>query len=261
MAYLDQHSSKIPQQRVPRRGKIRHIIVHTTEQPPDLVGEDVRAEQLAKYLLGSTRAGSYHKVTDRDSVVVLVEDGNEAFGAQGGWNETALHVSIATQADGWATMPAELQAQYGLQAAQVVADWCRKYGIPPRRIEADKAQTGILGHGHVDPARRHDPGWNDSQWAAFIATVRQIVEGAKPVCIVEAPGRFWAAGQRWPLWRIYSDGRVVGIDGAPATEQLTDFGVARPDKDVSDAWWDSDTNRLVLYSEGDGGTFALAVKA
>lgn len=260
MAYLDEHASKIPQQRVPRRGEIRHIIVHTTEQPPDLTGEDVRAEQLARYLLGAERYGSYHKVTDRDSTVVLVEDGNEAFGAQGGWNPTSLHVSIATQADGWTSMPDDLQQQYGLQAAQVVADWCRKHGIPAQRIEPDKTQTGILGHGHVDPARRHDPGFTDQQWAAFISTVRQILEGGDPVCVVEAPGRFWAAGQRWPLWRVYSDGRIVGIDGAPETEQLTDFGVARPDEDVSDAWWDADTNRLVLLSEGDGGTFALAVR-
>lgn len=260
MAYLDEHSSKIPQQRVPRRGQIRHIIVHTTEQPPDLVGEDVRAEQLATYLLGATRAGSYHKVTDRDSTVTLVEDGNEAFGAQGGWNETALHVSIATQADGWGSMPAELQEQYGLRAAQVVADWCRRYGIPPRRIPADKTQTGILGHGHVDPARRHDPGFDDGQWAKFIATVRQIVEGGSPVTYVECPGRFWKGGP-WPMWDIYSDGRIVAVNGAPAVEQLTDYGVARPDHDVTDAWWDADLNRVNLYTGADRGTFSLAVKA
>lgn len=260
MAYLDEHASKIPQQRVPRRGEIRHIIVHTTEQPPDLTGEDVRAEQLAKYLLGAERYGSYHKVTDRDSVVVLVEDSNEAFGAKYGWNETALHVSIAMQADKWDDLTPDQRAEYGLQAAQVVADWCRKHNIPAQRITPSNRQDrGILGHGDVDPGRRHDPGFDETEWAAFIATVRQILEGGNPVTFVECPGRYWKSGP-WPLWDIYSDGRIVGIDGAPDTEQLTDYGIVRPDHPVTDAWYDADRNRINLYTAADRGRLSLAVK-
>ena len=145
------------------------------------------------------------------------------------------------------------------RAAQVVADWCRRYNIPPRLISANKSLTGILGHGHVDPARRHDPGFDDAQWAQFVDTVRRIVVGAKPVTYVPCPGRYWKGGP-WPLWDIYSDGRIVATHGAPATEQLTDYGIARPNHDVTDAWYDADRNRVNLYTGADRGTFSLAVK-
>ena len=69
MAYLDDHRTAVPQQRKPRRQTARVIVKHTTEQPADLAGADWNAENLAKWLKGSTRPASYHRVDDRDSSI------------------------------------------------------------------------------------------------------------------------------------------------------------------------------------------------
>jgi len=79
---------------------------------------------------------------------------------------------------------------------------------------------------------------------------------------LQAPGRFWTGG-RWPGWVIKRDGSVVSKNGAPQLVKLSDilrpFGVTRPSSDITAAWWDEDLDLLVLKSEADGGTFALAV--
>jgi hypothetical protein len=258
MAYFDDHKTAIPQQRKPRRAKIRHVMVHTSQQQPDLVGVDSGAEKLAKALLGSTREASYHEITDRDSYVVLVEDANEAFGSTGGWNRSTIHISMAMDAFKWGEIPKAARDAYGLMCAQRVALKCLAHDVPAQLILPNQALSGILGHGHADPDRRSDPGWDAADWAGFIEVVRMLM-GSTKVGYIEAPGRFWVQ-PRWPMWDFYSDGRVVSLNGAPQVKQLTEFGVSQLAAAITDGWWDEERKAVVLYSEIDGGTFALPLK-
>lgn len=257
-AYLVEHPPARAQYRNPRRGAIEHIIVHVTTQKPDLVGEDGNAEKAAAFIAGRTdAAASYHQLTDRDSTIQLVPDEWEAFGARDGWNRTALHVSMATDTN-WSAMSAAERGQYGLRCAEVCADWVRAYNIPITRGSTVGRTAGFYAHADVDPDRRTDPGWDGNDWAGFFATVRTLVRPSK-VAVVEARGNMWKGG-RWPKWDIYADGRIVPVNGAPVTEQLTDYGIAAPAHPITDAWRDDDLDRIVLESEADGGTFALKIR-
>lgn len=261
MAYLDDHKTKVPQQRKPRRQAPRIIVVHTTQQQPDLDGADTGAEALAEAILHSDRPASYHRVTDRDSVVRLVEDANEAFGARGGYNQIALHVSMATDAFKWDQLTVAQRRDFGLRCAEVVAEWSRAHNIVAAKITKDQVDAGargVCGHGDLDPDRRSDPGWDADEWAGFLAVVIGILTGGAPVCEIEMPGSFWSGVGRWPKVRVYSDGRLVPINGAPRFQQLTDFGISKPNHPITDGWYDDHTGRIVIESEGDGGTFALA---
>ena len=257
-AYLVANPPARSQYRVPRRGDIKHIIVHVTTQKPDLDGADGNAEQAARVIANRTdAAGSYHKLTDRDSVVQVVPDEWEAFGARDGWNWTALHVSMATDTN-WSDLTAVQRAQFGLKCAEVCADWVRAYGIPVELGDVNGRTPGFYAHAHVDPGRRTDPGWSANDWLGFLATVRELVM-PEPVTTIRARGDMWKGG-RWPAWRVHADGRVVPINGAPLVKQLTEFGVAKLDHPVTSAWRDDDLNVIVLESEADGGTFALPIK-
>lgn len=263
MAYLDDHTSAVVQQRKPRRGPIRLIVKHTTEQVPDLVGPDSGAENLASAILRSGRQASYHRIDDRDSVLRFIEDGNEAFGARGGYNAVSLHSAFALQSASWSALSVRQRMAYLAPAAQADADWARQYGIDVRLItkaEADAGRTGFIGHGHLDPSRRTDPGWDDAAWEFYLGLVRSAMTSTPPVTFVPVPSRYWPKQGRAPLWDVYPDGRIIPIDGAPATEQLTDYGVARPDHPITDAWFDQDLAAVVLYSEVDRGRFALRIR-
>ena len=145
------------------------IVVHTSEQPPDIVGDDHGAEKLAAYIQRRTSAGCYHTAVDADSTVAMVPPGLQCFGARY-VNDRALHVSHATKAAAWGDLPTDYRSRMLAFSAGVAAQWCQEFDIPPVQV-TDTASiiagtaVGICSHADVDPMRRTDPGVTFPWWS------------------------------------------------------------------------------------------------
>lgn len=143
------------------------IVVHTAESHPDEVGPDTGAEEVARFIATRTTYGSYHDLADSDSIVALVPYSMQAYGDGTGSNPHAYHVSAASQAAKWPSLPRDWRLATVDNMARAAARfeaWCKdRYGftIPARRItkaESDRRVEGFLAHGDRDPGRRTDPG-------------------------------------------------------------------------------------------------------
>ena len=175
MAWLNDNPPARSQFRSPRRDDIRCVVVHTSEQPPDLDGEDTGTLGLAGFIKRRSSAGSYHQIVDSDSTLQLVEDEDEAYGARYGWNRWSLHISHCTKAALWNDMPLSYVQSLMQNSAAIVADWCEKYKIPVSLItkaDGESGKKGIISHARVDPTRRTDPGWSIPQFNSWLAMVR-----------------------------------------------------------------------------------------
>lgn len=176
MAYLDDHPPRIRQFRDRGTTPSGVIVVHTAESTPDTVDEDGGAEAVARFIASRDTYGSYHDLADSDSVVHLVSYSMQAYGDGTGSNPHAYHLSAATQAARWPTMPQEWRdgtVQNMAKAAARYARWLEQtHGIkvPARRISRDQSDArvpGFISHGERDPGRRSDPG-EAFPWRAFL---------------------------------------------------------------------------------------------
>ena len=159
-----------------RADSIRLIVIHDMESPE----AGTTAENVASWFAGTTssRASAHYNV-DSNSIVQSVRDGDTAWGAAGA-NASGLHVEHAgyarqTRAQ-W--LDAYGKAMLELSAA-LVAEKCRKYGIPVRHISAADilaGRKGLVGHADVSkayPGRggHTDPGPN-FPWDYYLARVQ-----------------------------------------------------------------------------------------
>lgn len=186
-AYLVEHPPAQRQFRERGTDPSGVIVVHTAENLPDLVGEDGSAEAVARFIEGRSDFGSYHKICDRDSQVLLVPFRMAAYGDGTGSNSHAIHISGATQAHMWSKMSARHRRQLArsmARAAVHAAKWLQRvHGVtvPPARItraESDARVPGFITHGERDPGRRSDPG-ADFPWAVFFATYERLMFGRR----------------------------------------------------------------------------------
>jgi hypothetical protein len=177
-AYLITHPPKIRQFRDRGTTPSGVCVVHTAESTPDWVGHDTGAEGVANFISGRTDYGSYHDLTDSDSIVQLVPYGQQAYGDGTGSNPHAYHVSAATQAAKWNQASKEWReatVRNMAKAAARYARWIkREHGvtIPARRITRAQSEArvpGFISHGERDPGRRTDPG-PDFPWDLFLTT-------------------------------------------------------------------------------------------
>lgn len=169
MAYLDDHPSAIPQRRSPRRQELIGVIgLHTTEGVLDNQGADMGAENTAAYISRRTTYGSYHDIVDRDSIVHVVDYGDEAFHiATHGLNRRTTGLAFACRTTDWAKMSPGVRAAFLSNGAKAAAQQARYHHLRTgivvldRRITLDQAlakEPGFLAHGDADPDRRSDPG-------------------------------------------------------------------------------------------------------
>lgn len=186
MAYLAEHPPARRQFYDPRRGggEPLVVVIHTAENRPDTIGADGGAEAVARFISRRSDPGSYHRIVDSDSVVMLGEDSWEMFGSgqpsQG--NRWMLHLSFATQASEWGRLSSGYVSGMWTQAASIVAEWCDRYAIPVRAVTRTDVELGIAAgtpvgicrHADLDPARRTDPGWDDRTFAMFLDDVAAI---------------------------------------------------------------------------------------
>lgn len=184
-AYLVENDPRIRQFRERGTDPSGVVVVHTAESYPDEVGPDDGAENVARFIRDRTTYGSYHDLADSDSIVLLVPYWMQAYGDGTGSNPHAYHVSAATQAHRWPTLPrewTEATVRNMARAAARYARWIkREHGveIPARRItreESDRRVPGFLSHAERDPARRSDPGAG-FPWDLFLETYENEMEG------------------------------------------------------------------------------------
>ena len=142
-----------------RQGLVKRIYIHTFE------GRDLGAVAMAKYQLSPAAGGSYHIVIDVNGMTARENDDDYIpWSAGPKANRDGIHISLAGQAafsrDKWLSRGKQLD-----KLADVVAAYCRKYGIPAiYRNAADlKADRwGISTHADAAIAWREtdhtDPG-------------------------------------------------------------------------------------------------------
>lgn len=188
MAYLDDHPPARAQFRCPRRMAPSGVVVaHTAENTADTVGPDAGAEAVASFIAHRTdQAGSYHDLVDSDSTVHLVRYECEAFHvAVFSMNQHSYGVSAACEADKWLQKSAawrEATVHNMAAAARNYANWLwlkRRIVIPARHITVEQARAlvpGFIGHGELDPMRRHDPG-AAFPWATFLSIYHDLGGG------------------------------------------------------------------------------------
>lgn len=142
-----------------RQGLIKRIYIHTFE------GRDLDAIAMAKYQLSPAAGGSYHIVIDRDGMTARENDDDFIpWSAGPKANRDGIHISLAGQAafsrDKWLSRGKQLD-----KLAEVVAAYCRKYGVPAiyRNAKAlGEGKWGISTHAAAAIAWREtdhtDPG-------------------------------------------------------------------------------------------------------
>ena len=256
-AYLTAHPPASRQFYNPRRGGGRPlvIVVHTAENAPDTVGADGGAEAVARFIARRPDPGSYHVVVDSDSTVQLGEDTWEMFGSgkPSRGNRWMLHVSMATRAGDWDRLDPGRAAQMRWHAAKVTAQWCAAYGIPVRAASLGDVNhgistgrpVGVCRHADLDPARRSDPGWNDTEfrlWLDLVADLAYVAQGASDMTpaqeakldklaaeVAEIKARIAASEQTPPGPRWWIEQRVKAID-----EAVTELAAGGADIDLDE---------------------------
>jgi N-acetyl-anhydromuramyl-L-alanine amidase AmpD len=141
--------------------KVRVIVIHDMEAKE----ANDTAEKIAKYFQNPDYPSSAHICVDNNSVVQCVKDSHIAYAAPG-CNSDGIQVELAGY--GKQTREEWLDA-YGLQllgvAADAVAQYCTKYGIPAVHLtntELKDGKRGIVGHYQVSQVYKKsdhsDPG-------------------------------------------------------------------------------------------------------
>lgn len=159
------------------------IVVHTNEGDPN-----GRTEDLLAYLQRPASEASYTAVVDRSGIVGRSNDDNYIPWAAGSpANERGLHLCFIGRAsqtrDEWLG-PARKQLERG---ADIAADWCKRYRIPPTWLTGDRMRLGARGIGghdttvaawhatdHTDPG----PGFPRAEWCQMI--YRRLNGGPTP---------------------------------------------------------------------------------
>ena len=187
--YLETHKSRQRQFRERGVKPSGVVVVHTAESPPDTVGPDTGAENVARFIAERSDFGSYHDLADSDSIVRLVPYSMRAYGDGTGSNPHAYHVSAATQAARWPSLPDKWVDGTVRNMAKAAADYSRwlqrthGVSVPARRItreQSEKKIPGFISHGERDPGRRTDPG-PAFPWERFLAYYAQELRaGSKP---------------------------------------------------------------------------------
>jgi hypothetical protein len=161
----------------------RVVVMHTTESFADLNGPDSGAENVANWFQTNDTFALYHTLVDGDSTVRVVPAGldgticHTAFHAAG-YNSFTLGCSMAIQAAAWPTLPADYSHRLLHRAAAEVALWCKRWNIPPipkTKAQVDAGESGISGHGILDPGYRSDPGAG-FPWADFVIRVKAAMD-------------------------------------------------------------------------------------
>jgi hypothetical protein len=151
-----------------RSGAIRVVVIHDAE-----CAETAHAaEDLGNYGEHPDYPSSWHISCDSDSCERSVHDEDTAYAAPP-LNPVALHIELAGTGRQTAAQWLDAYSDATLtNAAQIVAQWCKKYNIPVVHLENAQlaaGSAGIVGHYQVSMVWKKsdhtDPGagfpWDD----------------------------------------------------------------------------------------------------
>ena len=239
--WLLDHPNPTPHFYTTRRKPIQIIVLHTTEQLPDLVGQDDGAESVARYAATCTRKVSWHSTVDSDSIIPMLPDSYTAWHVRD-YNSIALGVEISTQARMWGSAPPRWVDATITNLADVIRRWGELHQIPYHRIaraNVNASSRGLVCHSDLDPARRSDPG-ADFPWALLWKKLGLTVEDdMKPGDLGTDVKKLQNYLNRWALKvGINAPELIKDGDYGPATERhvrafqawatLDQTGVANP---------------------------------
>ncbi|GAA0936235.1 peptidoglycan recognition family protein [Actinocorallia libanotica] len=168
-----------PNQTEGRLSPPRVIVIHSTEAPEG----PLTAENVANYFAQPSTKASAHVTVDNNSEVRSVADEDTAWAAPGA-NSDGLQLELA----GYARQSRkDWLDDYSLKMLQravyVVAAWCKKYSIPPRRLtraQLRAGEKGLTSHADVTAVYKRsdhtDPG-EGFPWDWFITALREELEG------------------------------------------------------------------------------------
>ena len=137
--------------------RVQLAVVHTYECPPghDLVGRAIYQETGGG---NPKRKSSYTLLVGTSETLRANDDAYSPWAAGPTGNARGLHVSaLAYAADtraAWMSRPRQLDL-----IAEILADWCTRYGIPPVKLTAAEVRAGkrgICGHAEISQA------WHES---------------------------------------------------------------------------------------------------
>lgn len=250
------------------RKEIDLVVIHTAEAHE----RPQTAENVAAFFAGahSSRASAHYTV-DSDSVVQSVQEKDVAWhaGPANGYSIGIEHAGFAKQS------AAEWGDEYSqamlARSAELVADICRRYDIPVRKVSAEdlkaggERRRGICGHidvtnGLTGGKGHWDPGPN-FPWSDYLARVQALVEGLPPAPAIELEPREgeWVEvtckGQRWLVAPTYM--APVGIAEAIMLARANDAELPSPE--LVDAIWEAaDLKLSPLLRKHDGTPKTMA---
>lgn len=261
------------------RTAIDLVVIHTAEahERPNT------AENVAAFFAGahSSRASAHYTV-DVDSIVQSVHEKDVAWhaGPVNGYSIGVEHAGFAKQS------VAEWQDEYSQamleRSALLVADICRRHGIPVRRVTAEdlkaggERRRGICGHidvttGLTGGKGHWDPGPN-FPWSDYLARVEALVQeapmsssnGPAPTLDIDLAPREGAwvevtcKGQRWLVAPTYM--APVGIAEALMLARANDAELPSPEL-VDAIWAAADLKLAPLPRKHDGTPKTMASRA
>lgn len=170
------------------RSRVSGVIgIHTAESNTCFNGPDPGDANTANFIRTRTDYGSYHSLTDADSIMQLVHPRQAAW-ADTTNNAHAMSVSSAIRANDWPHMSAERKRAF-VQNMATAAAWLSRDAVnaglmdnmtPARRITAAEAisgsRAGFYGHGETNPSTRYDPGAG-FPWQMFLEMYEAAIGG------------------------------------------------------------------------------------
>jgi N-acetyl-anhydromuramyl-L-alanine amidase AmpD len=182
--------------------KVDLVVIHTMETPEGLT----TAENIAYWFAGSTAPkASAHYCVDVNSVVQCVKENDVAWAAPGA-NHDGIQIELAGRAGSTAEQWADPYSKMELHlAALLVADICKRHGIPARRLNTGAVANGgrgITGHVNVSEAFKGSTHWDPGPnfpWDSFLAEVNKILAQSHTPVLgwpIPLPKWWW----EWNLW-------------------------------------------------------------
>lgn len=176
------------------RGQTQMVVIHDTGNTASDTAE-------ANYASHRPDRTSAHIYVDGDSATRALPLGNVAYGCHPTGNARSVQFELVAS---WSDATMRV-------AAPLVAEACRRYGIPIRKVGPDelkRGEKGICGHGdvtlawregdHMDPGPRFD-------WGKFVGLVAAAAGGAPAPAPAPAP-----AGTPFPLPSGHYYGDIAG---------------------------------------------------
>lgn len=194
--YLANRRTWLPSGLPAHGGKVTGgIILHDAEGGTDLVGVDMGAENVAQFICTRTSPGSYHILTDRDSIIRMAPLDYEV------WQDVASNpytvgISVAWNKADLPRMTYSQRLSFYVPFAKAVLDtiaWFKRVkGITVpiggfiSRADILAGRPGLSTHSRMDPSRRSDPfGTGSIYEAEFLAVLAQQTPTATTTTVQE----------------------------------------------------------------------------